>query len=73
LILFAFGDILFVNSNKKYAKNAAPQVPGRLIFRKLPYGMHGMGWPAWDVVFSLRRCSWKYAENRRLFGVMGLE
>jgi hypothetical protein len=36
--LFAFGDILFFNSQKKYAKKAVPQVPGGLIFRKSRWG-----------------------------------
>jgi len=70
LSLYAFGDTLFFNSKKECAENAAPQVPEGLIFRKLPHWMYRIKWPTKFGAFSVQKCGWNDAENRRLSDVM---
>ncbi|MFT5367983.1 MAG: hypothetical protein ACI8V2_002946 [Candidatus Latescibacterota bacterium] len=58
---FAFGDLLL--QRRKSRQKVAPQVPGRLIFRKYRWRVQVVVWPTRDGVFKKFSVGWNGAEN----------
>ena len=61
----AFGDLLFKRLKSK--QKVAPQVPGRLIFRKYRQRVQQMKWPTRVGVVTRLVVGWNGAENHDCF------